>query len=449
MSETVRSLPESRAAEAAVVGSMMQDDRALAQVVAVLKESDFHHEELRRIYQVICQMYEAGAPIDGLTVREKLDQLNRLEEIGGAEFVRQVIESVPSARSAMYYAGIVRETALRRTLVFTGQEIADSAFDESRDIRESLAAAEGKLFAALERREQQEGQGIAGLMTEAFNDIEKRKGNALTGLSTGFYELDDLTGGLQKGEMTIIAGRPSMGKTALALNIADYAARVGGANVQVFSMEMGCKALSERVLCSEANLDSREVRRGALTAEQWQSLVVAVEQFQTVSLVIDDTPYLTPFELRARARHYQFKYKTDLIMLDYLQLMGSGKKAENRQQEITLISRHLKAMARELNVPVVVVSQLNRGPEAREGHRPRLSDLRESGSIEQDADLVLLLHRPDYYEQGRENYIPTGTAEVILAKQRNGPTGVVNLVFRESRTRFENLAKIDQDATPF
>jgi len=291
---------------------------------------------------------------------------------------------------------------------------------------------------------------LKDLVMRAYELIEKREGTHVTGLPTGYYELDDLTCGLQRGEMIIIAGRPSMGKTALALNIAEHIGVVEKIPLAIFSLEMGRQQLAERFLCSYSGVDSQLVRKGMLSTEHYQKLVEACGIVSEAPIYIDDTSALTPLELRAKARRLKSMYNIEAIVVDYLQLMGLGMgKIESRQQEITAISRYLKSLARELNVPVVVLSQLNRASEGREGHRPRMSDLRESGSIEQDADVVMLLHREDYYHHGEPDYQVDNTAEVIIAKQRNGPTGDVKLTFREKCTRFENLAQVQQEAVPF
>lgn len=280
--------------------------------------------------------------------------------------------------------------------------------------------------------------------------IEGRQGTHVTGLDTGFYELNDMTCGLQKGEMIIVAGRPSMGKTSLALNIAEHLGLVEKVPVAIFSLEMGRQQLAERFLCSVSGIDSQKVRRGLLNDEHYKKLADACAELSESLIFIDDTSTLTPLEIRARARRLKSKYDIQCIIVDYLQLMhlgGSGR--ESRQQEITTISRYLKSLARELDLPVIVLSQLNRAAEGREGHKPRMSDLRESGSIEQDADVIMLLHREDYYHRGEADYEPNNTAELIIAKQRNGPTGTVNLIFMEKTTRFVNASHVGEAASPF
>ncbi len=294
---------------------------------------------------------------------------------------------------------------------------------------------------------------LKDLVAQVYSHIEKREGHHVTGLATGFFELDDLTCGLQKGEMIVIAGRPSMGKTSLALNIAEHIGARDKIPVAIFSLEMGKQQLAERFLCSISELDSQRVRKGLLGEDDYAKLVEACGQLSDAPIYIDDTSTLTPLELRAKARRLKSMHDIKCIIVDYLQLMHLGGRVESRQQEITTISRYIKGLARELEVPVVVLSQLNRAAEGREGHRPRMSDLRESGSIEQDADVVMLLHREDYYHRGEREYVPDNTAELIIAKQRNGPTGNVRMVFMERYTRFENASRVEgsnkEEGVPF
>jgi replicative DNA helicase len=321
----------------------------------------------------------------------------------------------------------------------------DSAHDISGDTDEKLDHAEQRIFGITNKKITGQAAELKDLVTKAYETIEKRTGHHVTGLATGFYELDEMTCGLQNGEMIIIAGRPSMGKTALALNIAEHIGIIENEPVAIFSLEMGQQQLAERFLCCNSKIESQLVRKGMLSTEHYQKLVKACGVLSEAPVYIDDTAGITPLELRAKARRLKARYDIKCIMLDYLQLMSLGTgRIESRQQEITTISRYLKALARELDIPVVVLSQLNRSPEGREGHKPRMSDLRESGSIEQDADVVMLLHRDDYYHRGESDYNETNTAEVIIAKQRNGPTGNVQLAFLEKYTRFENLSHIEE-----
>jgi len=350
----------------------------------------------------------------------------------------------------MYYTGIVKDKQLLRELIGAASEILEMGYEETGEPGMKLDEAEQKIFAVTDKKISGAAVVLKDLVVSAFELIEKRKGSHVTGLATGYYELDDLTCGLQNGEMIIIAGRPSMGKTSLALNIAEHVGLVEELPVAIFSLEMGRQQLAERFLCSSSRIDSQKVRKGMLDTEHYQQLVEACGVLSEAPIYVDDTAGLTPLGLRAKARRLKSQRDIKCLIVDYLQLMHLGVgRVESRQQEISTISRYIKALAMELNIPVVVLSQLNRGPEGREGHRPRMSDLRESGSIEQDADVVVLLHREDYYHRGAKEYEPNNQAELIIAKQRNGPTGSINLVFSERITRFENASYAGGQEAPF
>ena len=438
-----RSMPESLAAEAAVLGSMIIDPECIGQVVEQLKAEAFYRVEHRIIFDALIALYEKnkGEGIDAVLLRDELEKRRQLEEIGGVEYLAKVMESVPSSASVSYYAGIVKDKSLLREIIQAASEILNDAYDESGEPNEKLDDAERRIFAVTDKKISGSAVALKDLVTRAYELIEKREGRHVTGLATGYYELDDWTCGLQNGEMIIIAGRPSMGKTSLALNIAEHIGLVEKIPVAVFSLEMGKQQLAERFLCSISEIDSQRVRKGLLNEDDYEKLVSACGQLSEAPIYIDDTSTLTPLELRAKARRFKSLYDIRCIIVDYLQLMHlGGRRAESRQQEITTISRYIKALARELNIPVVVLSQLNRSPEGRLDHKPRMSDLRESGSIEQDADVVMLLHREDYYRRVEKDYVENNVAELIIAKQRNGPTGSVALVFREKITRFENVA---------
>ncbi len=449
-----RSMPESLAAEAAVLGSMIVDPRCIGDVVELLNRQAFYHSEHQMLFDAIVGLYEKnrGEGIDGVLVRDELTRRNQLDAIGGPEYLQRVIETVPSSANVQYYAEIVREKMLLRETIAAATEILNDAYDETGETAEKLDEAERKIFAVTDKRISSSAVALKDLVTRAYELIEKREGTHVTGLASGYYELDDKTCGLQAGEMIIIAGRPSMGKTALALNIAEHIGIVEKTPLAIFSLEMGRQQLAERFLCSYSGVDAQLVRKGMLSTEHYQKLVEACGIIAEGPIYIDDTSALTPLELRAKARRLKSSTGIRCVIVDYLQLMNVGSfRIESRQQEITTISRYLKSLARELNVPVVVLSQLNRSPEGREDHRPRMSDLRESGSIEQDADVVILLHREDYYHRGEDGYEPDNTAEVIIAKQRNGPTGTVKLTFMEKCTRFENqsVAPVGREAVPF
>jgi len=448
----LRAMPENLAAEAAVIGSMIINFRCIGDVMELVQEEDFYHDEHRVLYRVIREMYEADKPeaIDGLTVRARLEQTKQLEKIGGTDYLRRVVESVPSAGSAVYYSKIVREASKRRTLIQTATELAEAGYDQSRDTVEVLCEAEAKVFATLERQSViGQPENITDLIKGVYETIEKRSEGKVTGLATGFYELDDMMCGLQPGDMVIIAGRPSMGKTAFALNIIDHVVRVEKQAALLFSLEMSRDAVVERMICSHARLNSTLVRKGMLSAQDWSKITTAAGVYREVEFYIDHRPGLTPFDIRATARRYKREHDIRCVVIDYLQLMNSGQKADSRQQEISVISRHVKSMARELEIPVIALSQLNRGVESREDHRPRMSDLRESGSIEQDSDLIMMMYREDYYKQFEDDYERSGKAEVIVAKQRNGATGKVELVFMEQCAAFENYSTATDPEIPW
>jgi replicative DNA helicase len=438
----LRTMPESLPAEAAVLGSMIVDPRCIGDVVEILDRNAFYHSEHQHIFDSIIALYEKnrGEGIDGMLVKDELQRRARLEEIGGPDYLQRVIETVPSSANVQYYSDIVKEKMLLRETISAASDILNNAYDETGNAAEKLDDAERRIFAVTDKRITNAASPLKDLVTRAYELIEKREGTHVTGLPTGYYELDDITCGLQSGEMIIIAGRPSMGKTALALNIAEHVGIIEKMPMAIFSLEMGKQQLAERFLCSFSGVDAQLVRKGMLGTEHYQKLVEACGVISEAPVFIDDTSALTPLEMRAKARRLKRSHDIRCIVIDYLQLMNLGGHVESRQQEITTISRYLKSLARELEVPVIVLSQLNRSPEGREDHRPRMSDLRESGSIEQDADVVMLLHREDYYHKGDQEYQPTNIAEIIVSKQRNGPTGVVKLMFRDNCTRFENLA---------
>lgn len=438
-----RSMPESLAAEAAVLGSMIIDPECISQVVEQIKTDAFYRIEHQMIFDALVALYEKNKDkgLDAVLLRDELQKRRQLDEVGGVEYLARVVESVPSAANVMYYAGIIKDKQLLREIITAASEILDDAYDQAGETSQKLDEAERRIFAVTDKKITAAPSELKDLVTRAYELIEKREGSHITGLPTGYYELDELTCGLQNGEMIIIAGRPSMGKTSLALNIAEYIGVIEKTPVAIFSLEMGRQQLAERFLCSKSEIDAQLVRKGMLSTEHYHKLAEACVALSESPIYIDDTAGLTPLELRAKARRLKSQRDIRCIIVDYLQLMSLGPvRVESRQQEITAISRYIKALARELNIPIVVLSQLNRSPESRDGHRPRMSDLRESGSIEQDADVVMLLHREDYYHRGEHDYRPDNTAEIIIAKQRNGPTGKVDLIFREKFTRFENAA---------
>jgi replicative DNA helicase len=438
-----RTLPVSIEAEAATLGSMILDRECIGQVVEQFGADAvnvFSLPEHQHIFEAIVGLYEANSKIDLVLLRDELIRRDRLKAAGGVDYLVRIAESVPTAANVDYYTRIVRDKAMLRQLARVSQDILRQACDEAGDVGEKLDVAEQQIFAVTEKKISGSAIAIRQLITETFEIIESRKGSHITGLPTGFDDLNDQLCGLHPGELIIVAGRPSMGKTSFALNIAEHIGADNNIPVAVFSLEMSRQQLVERILCSRAKVDSQLVRKGMVGPEDHALLMQVGGELYEKPIFIDDTPGLTPLMLRAKCRRLKSQYHIQGIFVDYLQLMGLGGQVESRQQEISTISRYLKALARELEVPVMVLSQLNRSPEGREDHRPRMSDLRESGSIEQDADVILLLHREDYYNKGKEEFEETNTAEVIIAKQRNGPTDTVKLHFDGRYTRFEKAA---------
>ncbi len=446
-----RTMPESFESEAAVLGSMITDNKCISEVVEQLSSNAFYRVEHQMIFEAIIGLYEKnrGGVIDGVLLRDELKKRKQLDEVGGAEYLGKIMESVPSSANIGYYINIVKDKMLLREMIAAASEIINESYEPSGEPDEKLDEAERKIFAITDKKISDSAEALKDLVVRAYELIDKREGKHVTGLACGYYELDDKTCGLQPGEMIIIAGRPSMGKTSFALNIAEHIGAINKIPVAVFSLEMGRQQLAERFLCSYSKIESQLVRKGMLRTEHYEKLVEACGLLSESLIYIDDNSALTPLQLRAKARRLKSQHDVKCIIVDYLQLMHLGTRIESRQQEISTISRYLKSLARELNIPVVVLSQLNRAPEGREDHRPRMSDLRESGSIEQDADVVMLLHREDYYHRGEKDHPFDNTAELIIAKQRNGPIGVVELIFLEKYTRFENASHTEEPAAEF
>jgi replicative DNA helicase len=412
---------------------------AVLEVIAREEDYRFYREDHRALFKVLVDLYDQNEPVDLRVILEALRQRGELETVGGGNYLAELVESVPSAANAEHYARIVREKSLLRELIRCTRQIMQDAYDPQEDVQQLLDKAEQEFFRVTEQRIRSQPEHIQALLADAFRQIEAQDGHLVTGLSTGFLELDDLTTGLQGGEMVVVAGRPSMGKTALGLNMAEQIAVKESKPVAFFSMEMSRQQVAQRILCSRAGIDSRKLRRGMLAEPEIAHLGIVCGDLQSAPLFVDDTPSMTVLELRAKARRLALRQRIAAVFVDYLQLMYVPG-AESRQQEIAEISRGLKALARDLRVPVVAMAQLNRSPEGRRDHRPIMSDLRESGAIEQDADVVLLLHRDSYYDKNSN----PGVADVIIAKQRNGPTGEVKLHFDERFARFGPLAVVPE-----
>ena len=434
--------PHAVEAEAALLGSIILDWRVAGDVLQILRGADdFYKPAHAALYETLLELYDQHQSIDLVQLNQKLVDKGMLEQVGGLEYLVELAESVPSAASAGHYARLVREKSIVRRLIEVSGDVLEAAYNSAEPAQELLDQAERKIFEIAEGRGDAEAQSLSDLVSETLEAIQNAQdGRLMAGVETGFFELDEMTNGLQAGEMIILAARPSMGKTALALNIAEHMAMELKQPVAVFSLEMGRQQLAQRLLCSKSGVDSQKVRRNLLSQGDLAELQYASVALSEAPMFIDDTPGLSLLALRAKARRLAARHGIKAIMIDYLQLM-SAPGSESRQQEVSVLSRGIKALARELGVPVICLSQLNRQAESREGHRPRMSDLRESGSIEQDADVVMMLHREDYYHRGEEDYVDTNIAEVILAKQRNGPTGTVKLTFHGGTTRFHNLAR--------
>lgn len=439
--------PHSIEAEQSVLGGLLLDNSAWDRAGDLLTESDFYRYDHRLIYGAVGALINASKPADVITVYEQLQSLGKAEEVGGLAYLNSLAQSVPSAANLRRYAEIVRERAILRKLVSASDEIATAAFNpQGRPVPQILDEAEGKIFKIGEEgsRTKQGFQSMDNLVVDLLDRVTELYENGaeeVTGVRTGFFDLDRMTAGLQPGDLIVLAARPSMGKTAFALNIAENVAANEGLPAVVFSMEMGAAQLALRMVGSMGRIDQQHLRTGKLSDDEWGRLSDAVEKLRNVSLFIDETPGLSPSELRARARRQARQCgKLGLIVVDYLQLMSGsgGGSEENRATVLGEISRGLKALAKELQCPVIALSQLNRSVETRTDKRPMMSDLRESGAIEQDADVIMFIYRDDYYN--KETSKEPGVAEIIIAKQRNGPVGTAKLAFLKPLTKFDNLA---------
>lgn len=444
MSDTLERIPpQDLEAEQACLGSMLLAREAIGEVLMVIprdRAECFYRPDHRTIFDVLCGMYDAGQTIDLITARDTLTQRGQLDQIGGVDYLVTLAESVPSAVNAEHYARIVASKASLREIIRVAGEIQDAAYTQSEDPRELIDQCEARLLSVCERQVSEGSLDIRSQLDEVFAALERNEGGAAMGLPTGFTELDAMLCGLQPGELIVIGARPSMGKTALGICIADYLAVSRGLCVAFFSMEMSKQAIAHRLLCARGRVDSQHLRRGFLNQTEIEALRQARDALSDSRLFIDDKAGMHILELRAKARRLHARHHLDAVFVDYLQLLRSPSRDRNREQEVAEVSRGLKALAKELNVPVVVMAQLNRGNESRSDNRPRMSDLRESGSIEQDCDVIMLLHREEYYKREATPPELQGVAEVIIDKNRNGPTGTVRLYWNRQYTRFDNLA---------
>ncbi|MEW6189866.1 MAG: replicative DNA helicase [Actinomycetota bacterium] len=432
--------PYNLEAEQSLLGSILISTDAIPLVMEIVKPEDFYREAHRHIYEAIVNLYARGEPADPITIAEELKARGVLEQVGGKPYLHTLVSIVPTAANAKYYAQIVERNGILRSLIKVATKIADLSYQAPEDVETVIDKAESLLFGVSQKRISEKFIHIKDLLTEGFEQIEKlyEKRAHVTGIPTGFVKLDELTSGLHPSDLIVVAARPSMGKTSFALGIAQNVALQEKIPVAIFSLEMARQQLAQRLMCAEARVDAQALRTGNLKEEDWPKLSNAVGRLAEAPIFIDDTPNITIMEVRAKARRLMAKQKLGLIIVDYLQLMQGNGRSENRQQEISEISRALKILGRELNVPVIAVSQLSRAVEQRQDKRPLLSDLRESGAIEQDADLVLFIYRDEYYNRDSED---RGTAEIIIGKHRNGPTGTVKLAFLEHYAKFASLAR--------
>ncbi|HUF70415.1 MAG TPA: replicative DNA helicase [Longimicrobiales bacterium] len=440
--EAERQPPYAPEAEISVLGGMLIDNDAVAKAIEIVDDTMFYREANRRVFRGMGRLFQRGQIVDPVTLGEELKKTDELDGVGGMAYIAELLDAVPTAANIEYHARIIRERALLRRLIEASSEIIRDSYESGeRTVDEILDEAEQRIFQVAQQHERGGFVWIKKILYPTFEKIEQLQAakGGITGVSTGYYDLDEMTGGFQKGDLVIIAARPSMGKTAFVTGVALQAAIASRTPVALFSLEMSKEQLVQRMLCSEALVDLGRLMRGRLTDDDYVQLAQAAAHLNTAPVWIDDSGSLNVLEMRAKARRLKADQpELGMIIVDYIQLMNSAGKAENRVQEVSAISRGLKALAKELAVPILALSQLSRAPEQRTDHRPQLSDLRESGSIEQDADLVMFLYRPEYYH--RDDPELHGKAELIIGKQRNGPTGLVNLYFRRECTRFESVA---------
>lgn len=433
--------PHDVEAEQAVIGSMLTDKDSVISAVETLKDEDFYREDNKVIYGAIMNLYNRGEPVDIITLKDELISLGKFEAVGGLEYLAELPEKVPTTANVDKYIKIVEEKSMLRTLIKTANELIVLGYDQTQEVEDIMDVAEKKIFNVMQRKNQKGYSSMKDILVESFTQLEElyNRKQHITGVPTGFADLDYKTAGLHNSDLILVAARPAMGKSAFALNIASYAAVKANVPVAIFSLEMSKEQMGNRILCSEAMVDSNKVRTGKIEDEDWAKLAMASGELSESQIFIDDTPGISIMEIRAKCRKMKLEKNIGLVVIDYLQLVqGSSKKGGSREQEISEISRSLKILAKEINVPVIALSQLSRAPEQRPDHRPMLSDLRESGAIEQDADIVMFLYRDDYYNEDSEK---KNIAEVIIAKHRAGSTGTVELLWLGNYTKFANIEK--------
>jgi replicative DNA helicase len=433
-----KTLPHNLEAERTVLGAVLVDNAAFNSAAELLTRDDFYRESHRRVFDAMAALAERSQPIDLVTLKDELVKGGALEAAGGAAYLGSLVDGVPRITNVEHWSRIIKERAVLRNLIHAGNRIVQSCYEAEDEAAVLLDRAEKAIFDIAERRIRQGFVGIREIVKESFRTIDQlsQSKEIVTGLPTGFVDIDEMTSGLQKGELVIVAARPAMGKTSFCLNVAQHASLKAGETVGLFSLEMSKEQLVLRMLCSDARVDAHKLRTGRLQEKDWARLAKAYADLSASKIFIDDSATVSPLEMRAKCRRLKAEFGLGLIIVDYLQLVTGGGRVENRQQEISSISRSLKGLAKELAVPVIALSQLSRAPEARTDRRPQLSDLRESGALEQDADVVMFIYREEEHKPTDEN---RGVAEIIIGKQRNGPTGSRKLAFIKEFTRFENL----------
>lgn len=433
--------PHDIEAEQAIIGSMLTDKDAVIAAIEILREQDFYREDNRIIYSAILNLYNRSEPIDIITLKAELKSMGKLEAVGGLEYIVQLPDRVPTTSNVEQYIKIVEEKSMLRALIKTADELITLGYDPTQEVEQVIDTAEKKIFEVMQKKNQKGYSSMKDILIDTFTQLEQlyNQKEMITGVPTGFADLDYRTSGLHNSDLILVAARPAMGKSAFALNIATHAAVRGKVPVAIFSLEMSKEQMANRILCSEAMVDSAKVRTGKIDDEEWGKLAAASGELSEAGIYIDDTPGISVMEIRAKCRKMKLEKNIGLVVIDYLQLVqGSNRKGGSREQEIAEISRSLKILAKEINVPVIALSQLSRAPEQRVDHRPMLSDLRESGSIEQDADIVMFLYRDDYYNPESEK---KDIAEVIIAKHRGGSLGTAELLWLGSYTKFVNLER--------
>ncbi len=433
--------PHDIEAEQAIIGSMLTDKDAVIAAVEVLQEQDFYREDNKIIYSAILNLYNRAEPIDIITLKSELKSMGKFEAVGGLEYIVQLPDKVPTTSNVEQYIKIVEEKSMLRALIKTADELITLGYDPTQEVEQVIDIAEKKIFQVMQKKNQKGYSSIKDILVDTFTQLEQlyNQKESITGVPTGFVDLDYRTSGLHNSDLILVAARPAMGKSAFALNIATNAAVRAKVPVAIFSLEMSKEQMTNRILCSEAMVDSAKVRTGKIDDDEWAKLAATSGELSEAGIYIDDTPGISIMEIRAKCRKMKLEKNIGLVVIDYLQLVqGSNKKGGSREQEIAEISRSLKILAKEIDVPVIALSQLSRAPEQRIDHRPMLSDLRESGSIEQDADIVMFLYRDDYYNEDTEK---KNIAEVIIAKHRSGATGTVELLWLANYTKFANIER--------